>query len=363
MTKVSVILPVYNVDKYLERNINCLLNQTLKDIELIYIDDCSTDNSLSILREYAEKHPNIKVIALEKNSGAPFARNKGLEVATGEYLGFIDTDDDIDLNYYEELYKKAKEDDADIVKCCRKDINLDGSIVYSKVNDEIRKKGKYYFTYEWTTAIYRASMIFENGVKFPEECIKAQDIVFLNRAICVANKLSVIDNTYYNYHRREGSLNSKKLSLDKIKSVITAYGIILDNFNNISLFEDNRDMYMDVYLNRYNCLINILLYQNDTLEAKELCAKALVKMFYNCKDIEGLEKVYMAKNILPYIKSRDVEKLATILFKHRSLKKLEKYKSNFFDKIFSIKDTYDKKKKLLTVCGLSIKFKNRNLDK
>lgn len=357
MPKVSVILPVYNVEKYIERNIKSLINQTLNDIELIYIDDCSTDGSLSILRKYEAENEKIKVIALEKNYGAPYARNRGLEVATGEYLGFIDPDDDIDLNYYEELYKKAREDDADVVKCCRKDIDINGTVTFGNINNIIRQKGKFYFTYEWTTAIYRTSMILDNNIKFPEECIKSQDIVFLNRAICVTNKLSLVDNVYYNYHRREGSLNSKELSIEKVKAVIKAYWIILNNFNNIGLFEENRNMYLDVYLHRYNCVIYLLQFQNNTIEAMKLCAEALVEMFYNCKDIEGLEKIYKAKNILPYVKSRDVEKLTQILFKHRSLKKLEKYKPNLLDNIFSIKDTYDSKRRILTLFGICVKLK------
>ena len=124
MPKISVIVAVYNVGPYLKCGMDCLLNQTLKDMEFICIDDCSTDNSLEILREYAQKDSRFKIIESEKNGGAAIARNKGLDVATGEYLGFMDPDDTIDLNYYEELYKKAKEGNFDIVKCPRKNISL-----------------------------------------------------------------------------------------------------------------------------------------------------------------------------------------------------------------------------------------------
>ena len=138
MPKVSVIVPVYNVEQYLERSMNCLLNQTLKDIEIICIDDCSTDNSLEILKKYEKLDSKFKIISLNKNQGAAIARNKGLEIADGEYLGFIDPDDSIDLNFYEELYKKAKEDDFDIVKGKRLLIKTDGKVVISTINNKIR---------------------------------------------------------------------------------------------------------------------------------------------------------------------------------------------------------------------------------
>ena len=120
MSKVSVIIPVYNVEPYLEKCLDSLINQTLKDIEIICINDCSTDNSLNILEQFKNKDERIKLINLKENKGAAAARNEGLKIAKGEYLGFVDPDDYVDLNFYEELYKKAKQDDADIVKAKRK---------------------------------------------------------------------------------------------------------------------------------------------------------------------------------------------------------------------------------------------------
>lgn len=358
MPKISVILPVYNVSEFLERNINSLVNQTLNDIEIIYIDDCSTDNSLSILREYEQKYENIKVIALKKNSGAAVARNRGLELATGEYLGFVDPDDDVELNFYEELYKKAKEDDADVVKCVRRYFNQNGSIYYSTLNDEIKKNGKFYFTYEWTSAIYKSSMIFENNIRFPDECIKAQDIVFLSRVMCKANKLSLVDNVFYNYYKREGSLNASKISLDKIESAILAHTIILNNYNCIGLYEEDKDLYLDLYLRMYISLFFNVPFQNDSIEAKELCAKALIDLFYGCKNVDWFEKNYPAKNIVNLIKTKNTAKLTQALLKCDTLKKLEKYNENILDRVFSIREAYNKKHKILTLLGIKIKIKH-----
>ena len=105
MPKVSIIVPVYNEEEYVSTCLLSLINQTLDDIEIILIDDNSTDNSLNILLDYAKKYPNIKVYHNEKNIGQGASRNRGLSLATGEYIGFVDSDDYIRNTMYEDMYK------------------------------------------------------------------------------------------------------------------------------------------------------------------------------------------------------------------------------------------------------------------
>ncbi len=114
--KVSVCVPVYNQEKYLEECIKSLVEQTLKEIELIFVDDGSTDKSIDILKKYQQSYENIKVIT-QKNQGLGGARNTGIKNAVGEYIGFVDADDFIELDMYEKLYNKAKEESAEIVMC------------------------------------------------------------------------------------------------------------------------------------------------------------------------------------------------------------------------------------------------------
>ena len=116
MPKVSVIIPVYKTEDYLRKCLDSVCNQTLKDIEIICINDCSPDGCLEILKEYASKDERIKIIDFKENKGAACARNAGIDAAQGEYLGFVDSDDFIDLDFYEKLYIKAKETNAQIVK-------------------------------------------------------------------------------------------------------------------------------------------------------------------------------------------------------------------------------------------------------
>ena len=113
MTKVSVIVPVYNVEKFLKRCLDSIINQTLKDIEIICIYYNSNDKTLEILEQIASKDSRITVI-MQRTKGQAGARNEGTDIATGEYIGFVDSDDWIDLDFYEKLYNSAKKYDADI---------------------------------------------------------------------------------------------------------------------------------------------------------------------------------------------------------------------------------------------------------
>ena len=115
--KVSVIIPCYNVEKYLDRCLNTIIGQTLAEIEIILVDDKSPDGTPVTSDEWAKKDSRIKVIHKTRNEGLGYARNTGLEYATGEYVAFVDSDDFVDIRIYETLYKKAKEKNADVVYC------------------------------------------------------------------------------------------------------------------------------------------------------------------------------------------------------------------------------------------------------
>ena len=119
--KVSIVIPVYNVEKYIERCVRTLFAQTLDDLEYIFVDDCSPDNSidvmLKVLEEYPVRKPQVKLIRHEINQGVSQSRQDGVEAATGEYIIHCDPDDWVELDMYEQLYTKAKETNADLVLC------------------------------------------------------------------------------------------------------------------------------------------------------------------------------------------------------------------------------------------------------
>ena len=117
MPLLSIVVPVYNVDKYLKEGIDSLLNQSVEDVEIICVDDKSTDDSLLLLSEYANKDARVKVVEMSKNSGPSSARNIGMKIATGKYITFFDADDIVSNVMYKKMIEEAEKFDVDIVQC------------------------------------------------------------------------------------------------------------------------------------------------------------------------------------------------------------------------------------------------------
>lgn len=212
--KVSIVVPVYNVEKFLPTCLDSLVNQTLKEIEIICVNDGSTDNSPKILEEYAKKDSRIQVIHQE-NLGSSCTRNSGLKRVKGEYIGFIDSDDWVDLDFFEKLYNAAKRHDADIAAASiiRKYPNskmrakvliteektYDLSTLKFKVTETPRKS--YVFN-----KIYKTSQIKENNITFPDNQDYCEDIYFSIRALYFLKRLVTVPNTTYYYRVNYSSI-------------------------------------------------------------------------------------------------------------------------------------------------------------
>ncbi len=291
MFKVSVIIPVYNAKYYLRRCLDSVCNQTLKDIEIICIDDCSNDNSYEILQEYANKYSNLKAIHLEKNGGESIARNKGLAIATGEYLAFVDNDDEIDLDFYEKLYTKAKEENADIAKGETREIGYNGEINFGSINKEIRENNYnlLYFTHHWWTAIYKHSIIKENAINFIEGYPLGGDVLFLNEFLLKARSITLVDNALYHYYRREDSGDSKMLPFSTIKSVLDIINKIFNNVYTSCSLEDKGVIYIFVW-----CMRNTLRYVNkcNTEENIKFCVDNLFAIYEKVVDKQDIINLF-----------------------------------------------------------------------
>ena len=218
MIKLSIIVPVYNVAEYLERCLNSLINQTLNEIEIICVNDGSTDNSLCILKKFAELDKRIKIIN-QKNKGLSGARNTGIKLVQGEYFGFLDSDDWVDLDYFEKLYKRAKNCDADISlgDFIRKGkfkhkirLKLNKEEEFVGDNEKFYGSQFYHFPCVWNK-IYKTSKF--NDLRFIEG-IYFEDGPYTIQALNRANKVVTCCNTYLYYFVNPNSivktLNKKK---------------------------------------------------------------------------------------------------------------------------------------------------------
>lgn len=320
--KVSIVLPVYNAEKYLERCLDSVCNQTLKDIEIICVNDASTDNSLEILNDYAKKYSNIKVIDCITNGGESKARNIGLDNATGEYIAFVDNDDEIDLDFYEKLYSKAQETGADIVKGNVHIFNYNGKESFDKQNKMIRENNsKFFFAWNWWAAIYKHKLIKDNNIRLLEGYPLGGDVLFLNQTLILSNKLELIDNVFYNYYRREDSGDSKILSLEKIKSVLNIHEKIIENSNQ-NLYKIDKTGILYIYEWCISSGMN-LLNRRKTLESLEFCVNKIFDMYKQCFYHQELNEKLKIKYLIEveYLQKGDKLGLLEYFKKYDTLQK------------------------------------------
>lgn len=247
MPKISVIVPIYNTEKYLPKCLDSLTGQTLKDIEIICVNDCSTDNSFQILQKYAVNDDRIKIIDLKENTGAAVARNKGIDEANGEYIGFVDSDDFVDEDFYEKLYNKAVETGADTVK--GNIYNFDettGKVeltdFYNK-NDEIQENSVY-FLYGFTSAIYRTNFIKQNKICFPEGITHFEDPYFSIGVTLHRPLISIVDDTKYFYFRHKESTCANCKTLQQTRAFIRSIDLILNMINQGNVSEQDYGIYV-----------------------------------------------------------------------------------------------------------------------
>ena len=310
--KISVIVPIYNVEQYLKKCLDSLVNQTIKDeIEIICINDCSPDNCLKILNEYQNKYGKelIKIIDHKENTGVGIARNDGMNIASGEYIGFVDPDDWVDLDFFEKLYNKAKETNADMVRGNVKeisdniaDISIEKERLFNIATGDIFRSGFWSF-------IYKNKSLKENNIEFPN-LRNCQDIVFLFYSLLLLKNIVSINNTFYYYFRRKNS-STDGLSKTRIICEIKKDQMIIDTMNKVNI---SNDFYINVFqqlflsnIYRFNKCEEIYnkYYQNIVL-------KNMIDIYEKCKYKEEYYNKYYNK-YLDYLENKDFINLKRIL--------------------------------------------------
>jgi glycosyltransferase involved in cell wall biosynthesis len=230
--KISVIVPVYNVEKYLKKCLNSILNQTFEDFELIVVNDGSTDKSLDILQNYQSKYDNIIIINKE-NEGQGVARNKALEICKGEHIAFVDSDDYIEPNMLKSMYNKSLEKDLDIVICNYKYVDVNGDRVRddnivlneNEIIDNVECIKRFLVTnkiegFSWNK-LFKKKLFKINNIQYPKG-MKYEDIPTVFSLLNNAKRIGFINNELYNYLLRDDSTTSTQTIgniRDYIKSI------------------------------------------------------------------------------------------------------------------------------------------------
>ena len=220
MPKVSVIIPVYGVEKFINRCAQSLFQQTLDDIEFLFIDDCTLDNSMQILKNELEKYPDckskVKIYRMPCNSGLPAVRKYGVALSKGEYIAHCDSDDWVSPNMYKLLYEKAKKDNLDIVWC---DYYRSDGVTHIHVN--LENQPKLIQGPVWNKLI-RRSLYIDNEIDYPK-CNKAEDGALMTQLSFYSQSRGYISDPLYYYFINPNSICgqiSEKACLKKLEEEI-----------------------------------------------------------------------------------------------------------------------------------------------
>lgn len=338
MNLISIIIPVYNVEKYLSRCLESILSQSLKEIEIIVVNDGSTDNSLEICRYYEKKDSRIIVID-KKNEGVSVARNTGIENASGKYIGFVDPDDWIEKNMYENMYNTIEK-----YKCCiafcnySKDSRLGSTIKTLKFNKDFLGKldiinelianmigiedilPKYYNVMGcvWR-CLYRRDFIEKFNLRFTPGITIMEDLIFSVQALIYCDKSCIDHGVYYHYMKNKSS-SLHKYNKKMWHDLVVVHNKLEEILEEAELNDYMRNRLDSRYIAMAACAVGNEIYLNnsaklnDRMKAvkyiikdeklKEVLLRAKLYNFENLKDLrnkeEAVKERIVIRNLLFY---------------------------------------------------------------
>ena len=298
MPKVSVVIPIYNVEKYLKKCLDSVINQTLKDIEIICVNDCSSDNSESIIKEYINKDNRVKLINNKNNYGIGYSRNIGIDNSLSDYISFIDSDDFVSENFIEELYSTALKNDADIVftnniytvnedtnnikpyyhnrmNIWKKKFNnsyIEGISNFNVNTEEKENTPEYPLVVVWNKLL-KKDFLYKKSIRFFDYRI-AEDADFFYRILANNPKMYYNNNAKYYYFQRCSSL------MTNIKKDNDMPIVILEVFENIFNYykENKKELLIDC--NYYNFFSLLHTFNNYKADNKYEIIKQIINMSF-----------------------------------------------------------------------------------
>ena len=251
MPKVSIIVPFYNVENYIEKCLETLVNQSLKDIEIILVNDGSKDRSAYVVNKFLKQYPE-KIIYLEKeNGGLSDARNFGIPHAKGEYIAFLDSDDYVEKDMYENMYELAKKEDSDMVECdfywqYPDKLKKDEGVIYQGKKEMIEKVR----VVAWNKLIKREILEKNQEIRFPKG-LRYEDVEFTYKLVPYIEKVSFLKKPCVHYIQREGSISNKQNERNKE---------IFDVLDNVISYYKEKEIY-DTYKDESEYIYSLCILQ------------------------------------------------------------------------------------------------------
>ena len=304
---ISIVVPIYNVEKYLKQCIDSVINQTYKNLEIILVDDGSTDSCAYICDEYTKKDERIKVIH-KKNGGLSDARNVGLDIAKGEYVSFIDSDDYISEDFIEKMYNALIDNNAEISQCNLVKVN-DNAEILEKIGyiDNIKIETSYemlkdLYTGHWENTIACNKLfniqLLEN-IRFPVGKVH-EDEFTTYKILYKASKIAIVEDYLYKYRQNSNSITGKQFK-EKRLDAIQAYEERLEFFKE----KDEKDLYDLTFIAYLATIRDYFVKTRKYIEKSENIQKNLIKKykdnFVKIKTIKNIGKSQKIKILIFYL--------------------------------------------------------------
>lgn len=324
--KISVIIPVYNAENHINNMARCLLGQTLEEIQFIFVNDASSDNTLEKLYEIEKRDPNkILVINLNENQGPGGARNVALEYVLGEYVGFVDSDDLIKKDMFECMYNKAISGNYDIVECGyyneRKnkelmlwDNSMEGMVTFDK-------RVKMFLSCGFIcTKIFKRGIIIDNNIKFISK-IPLEDVDFLCRIYSKVKTIGIVNKSFYHYIDNKNSFSHTRNNMGFLEVNNTFCENYLNHMKSEKIYLEMKEVIeyivIDIWYDLFRTLVsNIELINENTLSVIDNNLKKYVTNYYkNIFFVEKAKRDYVAKAFLT--NSKNSKEAIEILIKSK----------------------------------------------
>ena len=307
MKKLSIVVPVYNVEKYLRKCLDSLVSQTLDDIEIIVVNDGTKDNSQEIIDEYVKKYPEKVYSYIKENGGLSSARNYGIKKCSGEYIGFVDSDDYVDIGLFKEMYEEAKKENADVVGCQVKYIykNITSYASFNKTlfNKSVIESPKMLIQLK----SYAPNKIYKrklwNEFEFPNQYFEDSAVIY--NVLLKANKIAAVYNNFYYYNRLNETAITRipdKRAYDIFKSCDSILKFYKSNDSYLKI----KDVVDEVCIGHIRFRIRTYITSDATTELKEFIKYS--KEYLN-KNIPGWKKNNSSKIIFKDTMRNNIYKL------------------------------------------------------
>lgn len=316
MPKVSVIVPVYNVEKYIEKCLTSLVNQTLEDIEIIVVNDGSKDNSKKIIEEFIQIYPK-KIVYLEKeNGGLSDARNYGIPYAKGEYIAFLDSDDYVEKDTYEKMYELAKKEKSDMVECdfyweYPNKTKIDTGEIYHNKKEMLEKVR----VVAWNKLIKRETLE-KAKIEFPKG-YRYEDVEFTYKLIPYLDKVSFLKKPCIHYIQRENSISN--LQNEKTKEIFDVLEHVINYYKEKNIYDEYEQQLEYIYARYLLCSSLLRIVKIKDKETRnnllDMTWTNLNTKFPNWKENKILKKNNSGKNLYMKTVNKTTYKIYSKIFR------------------------------------------------